>query len=69
MNSRERVIKTLRHEEVDRIPRHLWALPGVLMFRKDEYDHVLVKYPGDFNSPVYSYGQGKRCKGDQCKVG
>lgn len=69
MNSRERVIKTLRHEAVDRIPGNLWALPGVLMFRKDEYDCVLAKYPGDFSSPAYSYGRGKRCKGDQCKVG
>lgn len=69
MTSRERVIRTLRNEVVDRVSRHLWALPGVLMFRKDEYDQVVAKYPGDFNSPVYSYGKGKRCKGDPCKTG
>lgn len=69
MNSRERVIKTLKHEEVDRIPRHLWALPGISMFRKDEYHSVLTKYPDDFDAPAHTYGCGKFCKGDPCRVG
>lgn len=69
MNSRERVIKTLIHEEVDKIPRHLWVLPGILMFRKEEYSSILVKYPGDFEAPSYRYGCGKVCKGDPCKIG
>lgn len=69
MNSRERVIKTLRHEEVDRLPRNLWTLPGVSMFRQKELEEVLQKYPGDFGGPVYRYGAGKRCKGNPCVVG
>lgn len=69
MNSRERVIKTLNYEEVDRIPRNLWFLPGVGMFRKNELDEVREKYPEDFSGPVYSYGKGKRCKGNPNMVG
>lgn len=69
MNSRERVIKTLRHEEIDRVPRNLWTLPAIHMFRKDEYDQVMAKYPGDIGGPTYSYGLGKRCKGNPCEVG
>jgi uroporphyrinogen decarboxylase len=69
MNSRERVVRTLKQEEVDRLPRNLWSLPGVSMFRKQELDRVLEKYPGDFGGPVYRYGQGERCKGDPCTIG
>ena len=67
MDSRERVVRTLRQQEVDRLPRHLWALPGVILYRKDEYDAVLEKYPADFSAPVFKYGQGKRCRGDAAK--
>lgn len=69
MNSRQRVIKALNFEEVDRLPRSLWRLPGVEMFRKDELNEVLEKYQEDFSAPVYSYGKGKRCKGNQFTVG
>ncbi len=69
MNSRERVIKVLRQEEVDRLPRTLWALPGVLTYRRQEYDEVTGKFPGDIGGPVCSYGKGKRCKGDPAEVG
>jgi hypothetical protein len=69
MNSRERVIKTLKFEEVDRFPRNLWALPGISMFRKDELDEVLERFPGDFTGPDNVYGIGKRCTGDPGKVG
>lgn len=69
MNSRERVIKVLKQEEVDRLPRTLWALPGVPMYRWQEYEEVIGKFPGDFGGPVCSYGRGKRCKGDPAKVG
>lgn len=69
MNSRERVIKTLKHEEVDRLPRHLWLLPGVLDFRKNEVDEVLKKYPSDIESPVFKYGASRRARGNPCAVG
>lgn len=69
MNSRERVIKVLKHEEVDRLPRTLWALPGVPVYRKKEYDEVNRKFPGDIGGPVCRYGQGKRCKGNPAEIG
>jgi uroporphyrinogen decarboxylase len=69
MNSRERVVRTLRHEETDRVPRHLWTLPGIEMFRKQELDDLLRKFPGDITSPDYRYGLGRRCRGNPCNVG
>ncbi len=69
MNSRDRVKKVLKQEEVDRLPRTLWALPGVMDYRKQEFNEVIGKFPGDFGGPVCSYGRGIRCKGDSAKVG
>lgn len=69
MNSRERVVNTLKFKEVDRLARNLWTLPGVPMFRKDELNDVLQKYPSDFGSPVYCYGIGERCRGNPALVG
>lgn len=69
MDSRERVIRTIKQEEVDRLPRNLWHLPGVPVYRKEEWEQVLEKFPGDFANPVYKYGIGKRCKGNACAVG
>ncbi|NLC68726.1 MAG: methyltransferase [Clostridiaceae bacterium] len=69
MNSRERVLRVLKQEEVDRLPRHLWYLPGVIMFREAELAEVLKKYPNDIEPPVYRYGHGKRCTGNPSRVG
>lgn len=63
MTSRERVIRTLRFENPDRVPRDLWYLPGVEMFRKKELEEVLNKYPPDFTAPKYRYGISRRAKG------
>ena len=56
MSSRERVIRALRFEYPDRAPRDLWALPGIPMFRQDELDAMLEKYPVDFAFPDFQYG-------------
>jgi hypothetical protein len=69
MNSRERVIHTLVHEEIDRFPRHLWTLPGINMNRNDEYMEVIEKYPPDIIGPDVRYGRGKRCRGKAYEVG
>ncbi len=63
MTSRERIINILRQKEVDRIPRNIWMLPGIDMFRSDEREKLLAAFPDDFTSPSYRYGKGKRCKG------
>jgi len=58
MNSRERVRRTLRHDNPDRVPRELWALPGIGMLRQDELDALLAKYPSDFIGPEVTTGTG-----------
>ena len=69
MNSRERSIRTLKQEEVDRLPRTLWALPGVLTYRKQQFKEINKKFPGDIGGPTFRYGQGKLCNGDPAEVG
>lgn len=69
MISRERVIRTLKFQQPDRAPRDLWMLPGIPMFRSDELEDVLSKYPVDFAGPRYRYGRGRRCKGREAVVG
>ncbi len=69
MNSRERVIRAIQHRPVDRLPREPWALPGVSMFRKKEYEILLSKYPSDFTGPGVSYNPGEREQGTPCVGG
>lgn len=77
MTSRERVRRALRFESPDRAPRELWALPGIAMFRRDEMDALLARYPSDFASPAVThgtgpdvrYGTGYRSRGTPAVVG
>ena len=69
MNSRERTIRALRFEGPDRAPRDLWTLPGVEMFRKDELDVMLERFPLDLAKPRCQYGRGEREKGTPNAVG
>jgi uroporphyrinogen decarboxylase len=64
MTSRERVRRTLRFENPDRAPRNLWALPGVCNFRKEEYEAMGKRFPGDLGGPSCRYGQTGRARGD-----
>ncbi len=63
MDSRERVIKTLKFEEVDRIPRQLWQLPGIPLYRKADLIEISEKYPDDLQFINYGYGLGLFSKG------
>ena len=38
MTSRTRVVRTLEHHTPDRVPRSLWRLPGIEMFRPADLD-------------------------------
>jgi len=69
MTSRERVIRTLRFETPDRVPRDLWALPAVEMLQKDEYDAILARFPMDIGKPYFSPGQSARASGNYGKIG
>lgn len=69
MTPRERVIRTLEHQPVDRAPRELWALPGVTSHRADEYRRMLERFPMDFAGPAVRYGASPRARGLQDEVG
>lgn len=48
ITSRERMIRAFRHEPpVDRVPRDLWKLYGILMMRKDEFDAIHERFDFD----------------------
>jgi len=63
MNGRERVTRTLEFNNPDRIPRQLWTLPGISMFRESELNAILDKYPEDIAIAEVRYGRGNREKG------
>jgi hypothetical protein len=69
MTSRERVIRALEFKHPDRAPRDIWALPGVTVRRKDEFDALLAQFPSDFGGPWVRYGDSKRSKGNPAEVG
>ena len=69
MTSRERVIRTLRHQPVDRAPRDLWTLPGVGLHRADELERLQRRYPSDFIAPRFRYGPSRRAQGEPAQVG
>ena len=69
MTSRERVVATLEFTGPDRVPRELWALPGISMFRQTELSELLAAYPSDFAGPQASYGQSHRAHGQPGVVG
>ena len=58
MTSRERVIKALRFENPDRVPRDLWALPYISLFRQDELSALRSEFPNDIDRPELSPGSG-----------
>ncbi|MFH1707868.1 MAG: methyltransferase, partial [Planctomycetota bacterium] len=57
------------HRPVDRVPRELWALPGVGMFRKAELDAVSARFPADTAGPDFAYGASTRRRGVPNTVG
>jgi len=69
VTSRERVIKTLEFQKPDRVPRCIWALPGVELYRKPELDEVIRMFPMDFASPDASFGAGNRRRGVRGELG
>lgn len=63
MTSRDRVIRALNHQSVDRAPRDIWLLPGMEADHADDVAEMNLRFPSDIvhldtKSPV-----GKRTKG------
>lgn len=67
LTSRERVIRTVRFEGVDRPARDVWLLPAAFHGRERELQTLLDQYPSDFGpsgyrepfdeSPIYELGE------------
>lgn len=53
LTPRERVIRTLRFEGVDRPARDVWTLPAAFFGREDELQAILDAYPSDFGPSGY----------------
>ena len=60
MTGRERVRRALEMDYPDRAPRDLWALPGVILYRTEEYQATLKRFPPDFDCPPVKYGKSER---------
>lgn len=71
MTSKERVIRALTHQKVDRLPRDPWALPGISMFRQDELAAFQRDFPSDFTGPDahYNTGNSTKAKGTIAQAG
>ena len=48
LTSRERVVRTLRFEGVDRPARDIWTLPAAFFGREQELQEIFDDYPSDF---------------------
>jgi len=70
MAGRELVKKILSHEEAERLPRDIWTVPYIGMFRQDEMDSFLKMYPRDFTWPSgLRYGNSRYSGGNPYRKG
>lgn len=69
MTGRERVHRCLNFKKPDRPPRDLWPLPYVTLFRKNEFDALVQKYPMDIGGCRLRPGSGDRAAKSFAKVG
>ncbi len=69
MKPRERMIRTLAHEAVDAVPRQLWNLSGVRMFRPQELEEVRARYPSEIEWAPSRYGTSRYLRGEKNVVG
>jgi hypothetical protein len=70
MTSREIFTRTLQHQPVERLPRDLWAVPYIGMFRRDEWNQILEKYPVDLaGAGGFHYGKSPYAKGEMGHIG
>ena len=53
LTPRERVIRTLRFQGVDRPARDVWVLPAAYFGREEALQAILDQYPSDFGSSGY----------------
>jgi hypothetical protein len=68
MISRDRVIRTLNHQSIDRAPRDLWLLPGVETCRPDDVAEINARFPADVLHLYPKWSGGGRGKGPSSKA-
>jgi uroporphyrinogen decarboxylase len=69
MTSRERIIRTLNFQSVDRAPRDLGVLGRIIKERPHEYQSVVDRFPLDIGDAGGRYGKGKRTRDLEGDVG
>jgi hypothetical protein len=69
ITSRQRVIRTLNHQCVDRAPRDLHVVPAIEKGRADELAELLARYPLDIERADFKYPRGERAKGRPYEAG
>ena len=70
MTGRELFIRTLEHRPVERLPRNLWGVPYIDMFRREEKDRLLKMYPEDLTGVSgFKYGKSPYSKGRAFRKG
>jgi len=69
MTSRERVIKTLNHQPLDRVPRDLWVSWWIRTFHPNKLDEVKRRFPLDIEYTPTVYGKSDRATGDPTHIG
>jgi len=57
MTSRELVKKTLKFDNPDRVPRHLWHLPWAKFNYPKELEEIQKRFPDDITSPPNCYNK------------
>jgi len=69
MNGRERVKAALNFSAPDRAPRDIWVLPYVPLYRKDEYDVLVQKYPSDIGASQLNPGANNESLASMSEAG
>ncbi|MBN2092262.1 methyltransferase [candidate division KSB1 bacterium] len=67
--SRELVIRSLKFESPDRVPRDLWILPWASTHYPETIQTIREKFTIDFESPPAVYQPSPRRKGDEYSLG
>ncbi len=67
--ARELVTRSLKFENPERIPRHLWSLPWAEKRYPDVMDKMKRRFPSDICTAEYEYPLSPRVKGNEYAIG
>ena len=69
MTSKERVIKALKFDKPDRVPRDMWELPGANIYQPGSTDKIREQFEIDFINPPVNRPKLPHMKGGQFEPG